>query len=260
MSSAEHHPQDPFFTPEGGISEDVLQALPPEIDEGLLPAPTAQEMEVLHRRDLVFQATSALEEVLDVRVSVPALLVLAQDKEPTQVRLQAKRALRCLTHIGTKDSPVVHAVGVAGIYHYVEGVMDFGASKDTYMGLMETFRLSAEEATSLYALRELVADETNGQRVGFPTLCKVLESVGMSVQQAAQDPETALVAFHDAGLFVGYMRGVVFDRPVFMPGMQNRRPLLRRNADSVRSTESLSWLRARLEDPTSRYIIDEDEA
>jgi len=172
-------------------------------------------LEQARRRNLALQATDMMSEILGTEVTIPALVILAGDDEPTDVRLKARRALRCTESIARENSEIVAAVGEKNLYHYVEGVLIFGASDTLYLQLMETYGLNAEEVTGLYALRELIAEHTNGQRPGMPTIVHALNQLGVSVQSAAQDPEEALIAFDKAGFITDYLERKTGNRTYF---------------------------------------------
>ena len=229
--------------------EQPLVDFPREMNEDQLPTPTSAELELIRRRELAIQATDAIAEVLDEEVTVPELMRRADAAEATPGRLRARRALRCVYDIGVEDSPVVAAVGEVNLYHYVEGVLQYGSNRDTYLGLMDAFNLTAEQATGLYALRELIADETDGNRIGFPTLQRALKEVGLSMQQAADDPDGTLTAFMDAGLFVNYNGSRIYDHPVFSTELASRDKKPGRHIDDVKnSAVQFAWIRSYVED------------
>lgn len=213
----------------------------PDVDE----QPVGTDIEIIARRELAIRAVDAIAEVLEVDVSVHNLLILAANDQPTPVRLAAKRALRCVEAIGRQGSPLIKAIGEVGIYDYVEGVVEFGASETTYLDLVSAFRLTAAEATGLYALRRLVAEHSDGHEEGFPTLIRALASVGISPSQAGRDPEEAVAVLDEAGFFIDHAGGVTFDRPIFWPRGAGRVPL-RHDQDTPRSyaaSEGIVWLR-----------------
>lgn len=190
------------------FAHDPAMQLPePEIN----PAAIA----LVARRELALQATGFISEVLEVDVTVPMLLTLATGAEEPSVHLAAVRALRCVESIAREDSAVVQAVGEQSLYHYVEGVIQYGAREDRYLQLMDELGLSAEGVTGLYALREAIAEETNGQKIGFPTLLHALKEAGISIEEAALDYEEALARLDEAGFIVGYAGSRIFDRPIF---------------------------------------------
>jgi|GEM_PF-2944048 len=236
-------------------------ATTPENDPSVLIVPGLpnDELAVIARRELAIEATGLIADVLDVEVTVDALLRLSQDEEPSEVRLGAKRALRCIESIGRVDSPVVQAVGRVGLYHYVEGVMTYGASENTFLTLMSERGLSAEETTGVYALRQLIAEETNGESQGFPTINAALESLGISLQEAGQDPDFALSRLYEAGFFPDHAGSVIFDRPVFAPRLaKNHIPLGRRHVDTVRSdTDNDEWVRFRFVERLAKELEEE---
>jgi hypothetical protein len=242
MSSHEYHslPPEP---------EEIITGFPPEINDNATVALTFGELDVLRRRELALQAVEALEEVLEVKINVPSLLSIAESEDPTPARLQARRALRCIKDIGEEDSPVVKAVGETGVYHYAEGVIQYGCGRHTYLGLMEKFDLSAEEVTSLYALREMIAEEINDDaRIGFPELQKALIKVGSSMRQAAEDPDSTIAAFTAAGFFVNYNRGKIYDHPIFSSDKPAGERSLGRHIDNSRNgDDSYAWVRQFIE-------------
>jgi hypothetical protein len=208
--------------------------------------PVGTDLDVVARRELALHALDTIGEVLEVDVSVAALMHLAKDKDKT-VRVNAKRALRTIEAIGREDSEVVRRVGQTSLYHYVEGVMLYGASQRTYLGLMELFHMTAEEATALYALREQIADacHTSDEKPGFPTLVKALAKVGMSPAEAAMDTDAALHAMDAAGFFVGYGPKTTLDHPVFRPYPAAR--ILKGDRNTTSGAAEQQWLRAQLE-------------
>ncbi len=230
-------------------NEDIIVNLPREGREDLIPTPTSAELELVRRRELAVQATAAVEEVLDEQVTVPELMRLADANEATPSRLRARRALRCVYDIGVENSPVVAAVGETNLYHYVEGVLQYGSSRTTYLGLMEAFSLTAEEATGLYALRELIADESDGKRIGFPSLRDALSEVGISMKQAANNPDAALAAFVEADFFVNYNGSRVYDQTIFSTKMAHADRKPGHDFDSIRdSAVQFAWIRDYVED------------
>lgn len=242
MSSHEYHslPSE---------SEEMIVGLPPEANDNAAIALTASELDVLRRRELAMRAVEALEEVLEVRVSVPNLLSIAEGEDPSTTRLQARRALRCIKDIGEENSIVVQAIGETNVYHYAEGVMQYGCSKHTYLGLMEKFGLSAEEVTSLYSLRQMIAEEINDdQNIGFPDLQKALIKIGSSMRQAAADPDGTIAAFSAAGFFVNYNAGKIYDHPIFSHERPSEERYLGRHIDNPRiPDDSPTWVRQFIE-------------
>lgn len=239
--------QEYYHLPEE--DEQPLADFPREVNENQLPTPTAGELELVRRRELAIQATDAIAEVLDEQITVPELMRQADAPEATAGRLRARRALRCVYDIGVEDSPVVAAVGEVNLYHYVEGVLQYGSNRDTYLGLMDAFSLTAEQATGLYALRELIADETDGNRIGFPTLQRALKEIGLTMQQAANDPDGTITAFTDAGFFVNYNGARIYDRPVFSVELSELDKTPGAHRDNIKdSAEQFAWIRGYVEE------------
>jgi hypothetical protein len=229
--------------------EEPLVNFPREMNESQLPTPTAAELELVRRRELAVQATDAIAEVLDEQITVPELMRQADALEATPGRLRARRALRCVYDIGVEDSPVVAAVGEVNLYHYVEGVLQYGSNRNTYLSLMDTFSLTAEQATGLYALRELIADETDGNRIGFPALQRALKEVGLSMQRAADDPDGTIAAFTDAGFFVNYNGARIYDHPVFSVELSELDKTPGWHRDTIKdSAVQFAWIRDYVED------------
>jgi hypothetical protein len=241
-------------------ANDQLRALDAmeRAEQAGLDGPLSQDLDVVAQRELAVRTVEMIRDVLEVDVSVDALKQLAADEEPGVVRLAAKRALRAVVEIGRDESEVVRRVGEASLYHYVEGVIDFGASERTYLGLMELYALTAEEATALYALRTGVAeqcyDEEN-RKPGFPALIKALETVGMSPAEAAADTDAALAAMQEAGFFVDHGPRTTYDRPKFWPDRTVLR--LGRTVDSVSGLAEQEWLRSQLEN--NHYNADDTD-
>lgn len=248
MSSHEYHSLPPE-------TEEIID-FPPEADDSAAVAITAAELDVLRRRELAMSAVEAIEDVLDAKVAVPSLLAVAEAKDPSPARLQARRALRCIKDIGEEDSIVVQTIGETNVYHYAEAVLGYGCSKQTYLGLVGTFNLSAEEATGLYSLRELIAEETGGNRIGFPTLQHALRKLGMSMKQAAEDPDSTLAAFSNAGYFVNCDGSRTYDSPIFSPDRPTGETELGYHIDNTRYTdtvETFAWVRQFVEN-ASDYV------
>ncbi len=181
------------------------------------PGPTSKEIELLQRRELAIVATDAVAEVLEVDVTPSMLLVLASATEKSDVRLAAVRALRCIESIAKEDSAVIAAIGEKGIYHYVEGVIEYGASEPYWLALLDTYQVDAEGATALYDLREQISLYTNGRKPGFRAIHDALATIGQTVGDAVRDPEGAVLAMYEAGLFVQYAGKRTFDQPIFSP-------------------------------------------
>jgi len=217
----------------------------PENDPSQIVAgiPNAELEQFLARKELAVTATGYISDVLEVDVTVGALLTLSQDIEPSDVRLAAKRALRCIEAIGREGSPVVRAVGEAGLYDYVECVVTYGASEKRYLELMEEERLTAEETTAIYALRQSIAEETDGNTPAFPAMRRALAEIGMSLKDAADDPDGALAKLEESGYFLNYVGGRTFDHPVFSPGLAALRVPLGRNIDTPRGNEAEQYVR-----------------
>lgn len=209
------------------------------------------DVELLARRDLAIRATEAIAEVLEVDVTVGALVRLSRAPEATEVRLAAKRALRCIESVAREDSAVVRAVGEKHIYHYVEGVIRYGASEPTYLGLMRIDRLSAAETTGLYALRQVIADEADGRLPGFPAIHRALQVIGMSPRAAVVDTDETVAALSEAGCFVDHVGGTTFNRPIFFPRGAGHLPGLGSDIDSFAPLDPAVWLRHYFE--TNRY-------
>lgn len=219
--------------------------------------PVSTDIELVARQELAQQAVVAISEAFDgLPVTVSQLLTIAQEPEPSAARLGARRALRAVEAIGRPDSPVIRAIGKVGIYNYVEGVVVYGAAEWRYLGLMKDYNLTAEEATALYEIRRQVAEHTNDKKPGFDQLIAALQSIGIDPHQAAIDTEAAVSSLEQAGFFVGYVGGKVFDSPAFMPEFQGKSPLTH-HPDSVRSQDSMMWVREEIE--RGAIILEETE-
>jgi hypothetical protein len=179
-------------------------------------APTAAELALIERREVAVRTTNLAEQIIGEDVSIGALLDLAESTVESPERAHARRVLRCIHDISVENSVVLKAVGEVGVYHYAEGVILFEAGKRNYLELMDKFALSAEQVTGLYALRNLVEQQTD-KKPSFPALLKAIGKVGLSVQDAADDSEAALEAFVSEGFFINYSGGRIFDRPIFAP-------------------------------------------
>lgn len=189
-----------------------------ESDTPVVAPPVSAELELATRRELAIQTTDAISEVLEVDVTLRSLENLATT---TQVgdpnRLVAVRALRCVEAIARPNSVVVREIGQTSIYHYVEGVIQYGASERNFLFLMNKYGLSAEQVTCLYELREEIAEFSDGSRPGFPTMERAFASLGMSMQQAALDIESAVTTLDNAGYFINNKGKRTFDETIFAP-------------------------------------------
>lgn len=188
------------------------------------PIDVAKTLERRKRQTLAIRATEALSELFEAEISVSQLLDIADSEEDTPARLAARRAVRAIASIAKEDSEVAHCLRKGEIYHYVEGVVTFGASTQRYLALMDSCGLNAEEATGIYALRELIAEYTNGHKPGLQQIIDALGAVGVSIQHAAADPEYAAIAFDEAGFMIDHAsypgditKTKQFDLPVFYP-------------------------------------------
>lgn len=190
------------------------------------------EVDLSRRRELALRTTDAVSEVLEQDVSIAGLqrAVASNDYD---VRVTAKRALRCIALIAEPNSEVVKAVGETEIYHFVEGVMLYGADTTTYLGLMDQHGLEPSEATGMYTLRNLVAEYTNGTNVGFPTLKKALSKLGITVKQASADPDAALESLSDSGFIIDHKDSRIFNRPILAPNLAEFTPLVEDDTDGT---------------------------
>ncbi len=216
--------------------------------------PTAKELELLERRELALMANDAISEVFNIEVTPGMLLTLADAQEKTDVRLAAVRALRCIEAIGRRDSDVVAAVGEKGIYHYVEGVIQYGASEKYYLALSESYSFDAEQVTSLYDLREQIAIYTNGQKPGFRTIHAALESIGMTVRNAVRDTEAAVAALDEAGCFVAWKGSRTFDQPILSVKLGATETIVDEDPDRTVTKGILEAIRGAAYDPDEAEI------
>ena len=197
----------------------------PEHDRGIPkndPGPTSAELELVARRELALEAKDAVADVLGKNVTITSLQLLTKSETPA-VRLGAVRALRAVAAVAREGSAVVAAVGTKGIYHYVEGVVTYGASENCYLSLVSAYGMDAEGVTALYEIREQVAGYCNGRKPGFRTLHNALTRLGINPHEAAADPDGAVAAMEAAGYFIDHIgnseRSRIFDHPVFAPGL-----------------------------------------
>lgn len=200
------------------FDEDNLASAIPERDPGISvrdQGPTSAEIEKFRRKELALTAVDAVSEVLEADITVRTLERLKDITDAPAIRLTAVRALRCIEAIAKDGSEVVKKVGELNLYHYVEGVVQYGASEKCYLGLMDSLGVSAEGATALYAIRELIAEYTDGTKPGFRTTVDVLRTAGITIYEAVHDPESAVAALYEAGYFVNYSGGRTFDQPIF---------------------------------------------
>jgi hypothetical protein len=188
--------------------------------------PAGAELELLQRRELAVRATDAISEVLEADVSLRSLIALASQERKSDERLTARRAVRCVEAIARPNSTIVRAVGEKSLYHYVEGVIEYGASDSMYLSLMDEHEMDPEEVTSLYALRELIGEYNDqGRRPGFKALEGTLATLGISFKDAAGDPQGTLDKLDEAGYFVAFKGQSLTSKIIFSPklaGSQDR--------------------------------------
>lgn len=222
------------------MSETAQAEIRPIDDDGVIQN---AQLAVSQRRELALQATGAISEVLEVDVTVGALIRLADAEEATGVRLAAKRALRCVVAIAEENSPVVELCqnDETGVYHFAEGVILYGADRNRYLQLAGEYELNAEQTTALYALREQIAEESDGSKPGFAAMVRALASVGITPSEAASDTDAALAALDDAGHFVSYLGKRVFDRPIFAPHHSPDSLRLVEDDDDGSVTKGIIW-------------------
>lgn len=220
--------------------------------------PISNELELVARRELAIRTTDAISEVLDRDITVRGLERMATNRLNRRERLTGVRALRCLEAIARHDSEVVKAVGETGIYHFVEGVIQYGADEKKYLSLVDKEGLSAEQVTGLYAVRELIAGYTEG-RPTFPAIEKALATLGMSLADAADDPEHTVERLDEAGYFIDNKGKRIFDRPIMAPNLADRSArVLEDDPDGTLSQAILDAQRADISRPLDE-IEDEGE-
>jgi len=202
--------------PELGVPLEEILATPDRPEE-FVPTLSPAELQLASRRELARRTTDAISEVLEVDVTVPMLLALAADSEDESVRLPAKRALRCVEAISRENSTLLRAIGETGLYDYVEGVIEYGASERKYVALLEGLQLDAQSVTGLYALREAIREETDGGNLGFDVILNALEEVGIGPREAAEDVEGSVRVLSEAGYFMDHLGTRTYSRPIFAP-------------------------------------------
>lgn len=232
------------------------------------PIDMAKTLEQKKRQDLAVRATGALSALFEADVSLSQILDIADSEEDTAARLTARRALRAVTSIAKEDSEVARRLGKGDMYHYIEGVVTYGADTQRYLALMDSCGLSAEEATGIYALRELIAEHTNGAKPGLQQIIDALGAVGISIQHAAADPEHAAIAFDEAGFISDhafYRRGesyIVtrqFNQPVFSPARgHSARRLVEGDGDGTVTEGIKEGLRETLRHPVEESDVVDD--
>jgi len=186
------------------VDEQVIDA-DIDIDTGgqvVSGVPNDQLVELLGRQELALKTTDHIAEVLGTAVTVNMLMQLAEEDNASEPRLKARRALRALEAVGREDSEIVRIVGAAGLYAVAESVISYGAKVDKLLELIKADGLTAEEATAAYELRRLIAEQTSGYTPSFPAIRSALAELGMTLKEAAQDPDAALTALDEGGFFI----------------------------------------------------------
>jgi len=189
-----------------------LDASLPTLADEIGSMPSA-ELDIAQRRELALVTMTEIGAVLDLPdVTVGALEEMV-DSRVYATHIQGERALRCIESLAREDSAVAKVVGENGVYHYAEGVVTFGANENKFLELMERHGLGAEQVTGLYALRELIGENTEGDKIGFASIEEALRNLGISVQDAATNPDNALEALDIAGYFSDTSGRMRFRRP-----------------------------------------------
>ncbi len=220
-------------------------------------AEQSTNLEVQRKREAAIRATDAVSEVLDVSVSISALIHRANNEnENEDERVVAKRALRAIGTVAMHDTELSRMIGEDDVYDYTEGVVLYGASDRLYLDLMQKYRLTPAEATGMYALREMVKEHT--KNVGMAALVEALRTVGISAQQAGQDPEMALSAFDEAGFFTDHINGKQLNATVFYPNISSTPArLVDNDPDGSRSQHIIDDYKDHLKQPPEQ---NEEEA
>ena len=220
-------------------------------------ADESTNLDVQLKREIVIHATDTVSEVLETSVSISMLIHNADDSnENEQERIIAKRSLRAISTIAIRDTEIARLVGKDGIYDYTEGVVLYGASDKLYLDLMKSYRLTAAEATGIYALRELVLEQA--QSVGMAALVEALRTVGLSPQEAGRDPEMAMSAFDEAGFFTDHIGGRQLNSTVFYPKIASTPArLVSNDPDGSRSQHIIEDYKDQLKQP---FEQNEEEA
>jgi hypothetical protein len=206
----------------------------------------SDDIDIIAERGLAPRALGTIAEVFELDVSLDQLKILAEDPDD-EVRVAAKRALRCIQVFGEPDSEIMQRVGEQGLYDYVEGVVEYGAAEWKYLQLMTDHHLTAEEVTGLYAVRERIAVETNEHLSGFPSLLRTLAHIGISPWEAANDPDEAVAALYEAGLITDHIGGRRFRRPIL--SLLAVQVDLRPDMDTPRNNEPVQWVRQHFRRP-----------
>lgn len=190
------------------------------VDSERVMEPATSDEVVVRRRELAVRAIDAASEVLEFTIAPSRLIELAEREDiDRETRLMAERTLRCIGSIA-KDAKLIEAIGEEGIYPYTEGVIMYGASNYKYLELMDRFKLSPEEVTGMYALRELIKEQVNevqSPALSFTNIAAALEYIGWTIEQAANDPDGALEQFDSEGFFRDHTLSRQHDAPLFKP-------------------------------------------
>lgn len=220
----------------------------PEITEQELAMPTAAELDLIRRKAAAEAGLRGVAEVIgESSVPLTHLILIADEKTTSPARRTARRIISALAALASPNSELAAAVG-NDTYSLMEATIDYTASHRTYLELMQTYDLTPAEVTGIYALRDMIAQYTNGD-TNFPVIVQALERVQISPQQVAQDPEAVVRTFEEAGFFVSYIRGKVYDFPIFRPDLKNPRWLMRTSdtPTSRAATENRRWLKRQLD-------------
>ena len=217
------------------------------------PKDIGRELDVARRREVALRTADIVAEVLEADVTIPQLQALSEQTLPvrrghkpekTPVARLATRALRAIQSISKEDSTMLQVVGENGIYHYAEGVIEYGASDSMYLTLIGEHGMDPEEVTALYSLREMIAEHTNGRKPGFATLEAAMRRLNMTMKQAAGDPEAAVTMMSDAGFFLDHKYAKVFNQPIFSPKLAELQPMVEDDTDGTITIGILEGFRA----------------
>lgn len=182
-----------------------------------------RDLAIAERRELARAAVDAIADVVGRDISVPELVALADNKEERHTtRLMARRGLRFVAALGQEGSELARRLdGKDEVYAAAESFITFGASTGRYTAML-CQGLSPQEATGLYALREVMSEHFNNTE-SFSAIIAALAHVGVEPSAVHHDVDTVFTQLYEAGLFQS-TRGTILTRSYLFVGSSAVRP------------------------------------
>lgn len=170
--------------------------------EANLQDPSA-ELELAQRRELALTGMEYVSDILGHDVSAQMLLDTRNNPEVSHsAQLTAKRAVRFIGSIAKQDSEIAkHLKTDDDMYAVAEAMVVYGADENRYIRLLSDSALTPEEATGIYAVREVISDHFDTSAT-LQEIIDVLTDIGIDPRSVRFDVEQAVVDMYEAGYIV----------------------------------------------------------